>query len=87
MLVDRSHPTSALELKNTELAARRLGLVIAAVDVPESRRFEEVFARMTPSRANALVVLPGDVTTTHRDSILGEDVRAWLAVRRGARVS
>src|SRR5262245_21103069 len=46
VLVERSHPTNALELKNTELAARRLGLRIAAVDVPTSGRFEEVFAGM-----------------------------------------
>jgi putative tryptophan/tyrosine transport system substrate-binding protein len=86
VLVDRSHPTNALELKNTELAARRLGLVIAAVDVPASRRFEEVFAGMTRSRANALVVLPGDVTDTHRDAILGLALKNRLPTLYGWRL-
>jgi ABC-type uncharacterized transport system substrate-binding protein len=70
VLVDRSHPTNALELKNTEAAARRLGLVIAAVDVPTTRRFDDAFAGMIRSRANALIVLPSDVTDTHRSVIL-----------------
>ena len=70
VLVDPGHPTNALELKNTEAAARRLGLAITAVEVPKTRRFEEAFAGMTRSRANALIVLPGDVTDTHRASIL-----------------
>jgi putative ABC transport system substrate-binding protein len=86
VLVDRSHPTNALELKNTELAARRLGLVIAAFDVPTNRRFEEVFAGMTRSRANALVVLPGDVTTTHRDAILGLALKHRLPTLYGWRL-
>ena len=68
--MDPGHPTNALELKNTEVAARRLGLATTAVEVPKSRRFEEAFAVMTRSRANALIVLPGDVTDTHRASIL-----------------
>jgi putative ABC transport system substrate-binding protein len=70
VLVDRNHPTNALELKNTESAARLLGLGIVAVDVPASGRFEEVFAGMTRSRVNALLVLGGDVTHTRRHTIL-----------------
>jgi len=70
VLFDPGHPTNALELKNTEIAARRLGLGITAVEVPKSRRFDGTFAAMTRSRANALIVLPGDVVDTHRASIL-----------------
>src|SRR4029453_11424710 len=70
VLMDPGHPTNALELKNTEVAARRLGVAITAVEVPKTRRFEEAFVGMTRSRANALIVLPGDVTDTHRASIL-----------------
>jgi putative tryptophan/tyrosine transport system substrate-binding protein len=70
VLIDRNHPTNALELKNAETAARRLGLGIVAVDVPPSRRFEDVFATMTRSRVNALLVLGGDVIDTGRYTIL-----------------
>jgi putative ABC transport system substrate-binding protein len=70
VLVDRNRPTNALELKNTETAARRLGLGIVAVDVPASRRLEDVFAAMTRLRVNALLVLGGDVTHTRRHTIL-----------------
>jgi putative ABC transport system substrate-binding protein len=57
--------------------------VIAAADVPASRRFEEVFAGMTRSRANALVVLPGDVTMTHREAILGLALKSRLPTLYG----
>jgi putative tryptophan/tyrosine transport system substrate-binding protein len=70
VLVDPGHPTNALELKNTDSAARRLGLATVAVNVPASRRFEEAFSNIARSRANALIVLPGDVVDTHRASIL-----------------
>jgi putative ABC transport system substrate-binding protein len=70
VLLDRNHPTNALELNNTESAARRLGLGIVAVDLPASGRFEEVFGGMSRSRVNALLVLGGDVTHTRRHRIL-----------------
>jgi len=78
VLIERSHPTNALELKNTELAARRLGLGIVAVDVPASGRFEEVFAGMTRSRANALIVLGGEVAYTRRHTILDLALKSRL---------
>jgi putative tryptophan/tyrosine transport system substrate-binding protein len=83
VLVDPSHPTNALELKNTEAAARRLGLAIASVDVPTTRRFDEAFAGMTRARANALIVLPGDVTDTHRAAILGLALKKRLPTLYG----
>ena len=70
VLMDPGHPTNALELKNTEIAARQLGLATMAFEVPKSRRFGETFAGMMRSRANALIVLPSDVVDTHRASIL-----------------
>ena len=69
VLVDRNHPTNALELKNTESAARRLGLAIVAFDVPASRRFEEIFAAITRSRANAVLMLGGEATHLARHTI------------------
>jgi putative ABC transport system substrate-binding protein len=70
VLVDRNHPTNALELKNAETAARRLGLAIVPVDVPASGRLEDVFATMTRGRANAILALGGDVVHTRRYTIL-----------------
>jgi putative ABC transport system substrate-binding protein len=83
VLVDRSHPTNALELKNTEAAARRLGLAIAAVDVPTTRRFDDAFAWMTRSRANALIVLPSDVADTHRAAIVSRALKNRLPTLYG----
>ena len=60
VLVDRNHPTNALELKNTESAARRLGLGIVAFDVPATRRFDDIFAAMSRSRVNAILALGGE---------------------------
>jgi putative ABC transport system substrate-binding protein len=40
-----------------------------AFDVPASRRFEEVFAGITRSRANALLVLGGEATHLGRQTI------------------
>jgi putative tryptophan/tyrosine transport system substrate-binding protein len=70
VLVDRKHPTNALELKNTETAARRLGLGIVVFDVSESRQFVDLFAAMSRSRVNALLVVGGDVIDTRRHTIL-----------------
>jgi putative ABC transport system substrate-binding protein len=40
------------------------------VSVPASRRFEEVFSGMTRTHPHALIVLPGEATTTHRVPIV-----------------
>jgi len=70
VLSDRHHPTNALELKNTESAARHLGLGIVAFDVPPSGGLQELFSGITRSRVNALLVLGSDVTHTRRFTIL-----------------
>jgi len=78
VLVDQGHPTNALELNTTEAAARQLGLSITTVNVPASRRFEDVFASMGRTRTDALIVLPGEATTTHRASIVGLALKSRL---------
>jgi putative ABC transport system substrate-binding protein len=78
VLVDRNHPTNALELKNTESAARRLGLGIVAVDVPVSGPLEGVFTGLSRSRVNALLALGGDVVHTRRHAILDMALKTRL---------
>jgi putative ABC transport system substrate-binding protein len=86
VLLDPGHPTNALELKNTQLAARQLGVSISSWNVPANRRFEETFSSMARSRTDALLVLPGDVTDTHRATILSLALKNRLPTLYGWRM-
>jgi hypothetical protein len=76
VLVDQGHPTNALELNTTQAAARQLGLSITTVNVPASRRVEEVFASMGRTRTDALIVLPGEARPRSEHPSWGSPSRA-----------
>jgi putative ABC transport system substrate-binding protein len=62
LLISPSVPGNAIDLKETELAARSLRLRIQTLEVRGSTDLGHVFKSMTKERAEALVVFPGQPT-------------------------
>ncbi|MGB7949097.1 MAG: ABC transporter substrate-binding protein [Candidatus Binatia bacterium] len=53
------------EIKQTEIAARRLGVTIDPVPVRAPNEIVEAFAALTQKNANALVIIQGTFTNSH----------------------
>jgi putative ABC transport system substrate-binding protein len=63
-------PERALDLKNTQLAARTLHVEIQSVQVRRPEDLDDKFTAMVKGRAEALVILADPVTNTHRAKII-----------------
>jgi putative ABC transport system substrate-binding protein len=63
-------PTHAVLWKETQDAATVLGLRLIPLDIKGPEDFEAAFGTMVGERAEALIVLPEPVTTTHRQQIV-----------------
>jgi ABC-type uncharacterized transport system substrate-binding protein len=70
VLMDPSHPTNALDLKSTEIAAQALGVTLQSLEVRASGELDSALANMFRQHVDALIVLPGDLLFTHRRHIL-----------------
>ncbi|MBI3706665.1 MAG: ABC transporter substrate-binding protein [Proteobacteria bacterium] len=57
VLLNSSNPVSGPELRETETAARSLGLQLQSLSVTDPRGFESAFSSMNSARADALIVL------------------------------
>src|SRR5437762_6991501 len=64
-----SNPTAALELDATRLAARRLGVELAPVELREDAEFRSALKRLREQDADALLVLADTVTVTRRSDL------------------
>ena len=62
-------PTAGL-LKETELAARSLGLRLRVVQVRESKEFDDAFATMKKERVRGLSVIADPLVANNRDRIV-----------------
>jgi putative ABC transport system substrate-binding protein len=69
VLWNPSNPTSALELKETEVAARKLGVALAPVALREDAEFREALNRVKDQNAGALVVLADTLTVSRRGDL------------------
>jgi len=63
-------PDRAIELKNTQLAARTLRVEIQSLEVRRPDDLDEKFKAIVKGRANALVILADPVTMTHSAKII-----------------
>ena len=70
VLVDPSHPTNALDLKSTQIAAQALGMTVQSFEVHARSELDSVFARVTRQPLDGLIVLPGGSLFTHRRHIV-----------------
>jgi putative ABC transport system substrate-binding protein len=77
VLWNPSNPTAALELKTTQVAARKLGVALAPVELREDAEFREALNRLKGQDADALVVLADTVTVARR-----RDLAAFAAKHR-----
>jgi len=65
VLWDPMHPTNALDLRRTEVAARALGLTVRGVGAHELPDIEKAFAELRRWRPDALVVLTSGSSILH----------------------
>ena len=69
VLWNPSNPTAALELDATRLAARRLGVELAPVELREDAEFRSALKRLREQDADALLVLADTVAVTRRSDL------------------
>jgi putative ABC transport system substrate-binding protein len=65
-----ANPGSALEFRETEIAARALGVRLQSLEVREARDFESTFKAATRPPADALIVVADHLTISHRARIV-----------------
>jgi putative ABC transport system substrate-binding protein len=70
VLVDPNHPTNALDLKSTQIAAQGLGMTLQSLEVRASSELDSALSKMTRQHLDALIVLSGDFLFTHRRHIV-----------------
>jgi putative ABC transport system substrate-binding protein len=58
------------ELRETQIAAKKLGVQIQALHVLEPDQFQRAYAAMTKERAQALIIFSGSFTNSHRRELL-----------------
>jgi putative ABC transport system substrate-binding protein len=73
-----SGPANAQALKETETAARALGVQLHHVDVLGPQDFEAAFQAAGSKRAEAVLVLSSPVTFSHRGELVGHATKSRL---------
>ena len=69
VLLNPDHPPNVAQLKETQGAARILGVTLQTLEVRRSEDFERAFAAIAREHAEAVVVLPDGFTVSHRNQI------------------
>ena len=69
VLLNPAHPPNVDQLRETQAAARTLGVTLQTLEVRRSYDFERAFAAVAKERAGAVIVLPDAFTVVHRDQI------------------
>jgi putative ABC transport system substrate-binding protein len=64
------NPTDKLPLKETEVAARALGVELQPLGVRDTKDFDEAFSAITSKRAGGLLVLRHPVISIHQTRII-----------------
>ncbi len=70
VLSEPAHPMHATYVRETEVAARALGVKLQILEVREPNELERAFATMARDRADALAVLPTLLTAVHAKRII-----------------
>ena len=85
VLWDPSHPTNALDLKRTQIAAGTLGVRVLPVAGYGPDGNENAFAQMTKQQAQALIVLTTPAALVKLEQIVGLAIRNRLPTMWGYR--
>jgi putative ABC transport system substrate-binding protein len=78
VLSSPTNPGKILELRELEIAARRLGLQLQPAEIREAKQLDDAFSAMIKERAGALLVLPDPLLLTQRPQIADLAVRNRL---------
>ena len=70
VLYNRDDPGKAIEMRETEVAARALGMTVQGLGVHDGADFERAFQTIGGERAEILVVLGDPLTLFHRERII-----------------
>jgi putative tryptophan/tyrosine transport system substrate-binding protein len=73
-----ARPGNAQALRETELAAKALGVQLPYLDVLDPKDLETAFRTASKGRADAVLVLPSNVTTSHRTQFADLAVKSRL---------
>jgi putative ABC transport system substrate-binding protein len=71
------------ELRENETAAKALGVELLPLRVEAAHQFEHAFATMARERAEALIILHGSFTLTHRTDLIALAAKARLPTMSG----
>jgi ABC-type uncharacterized transport system substrate-binding protein len=69
VLSSPANPGKILELRELEIATRRLGLQLQPAEIREAKQLDDAFSAMIKERAGALLVLPDPLLLTQRPQI------------------
>ena len=86
VLYNRDDPGKAIEVRETEAAARARGMTVQVLGVREEADFEGAFHTIGRERAEALVVLGENLTVFHRARIIEFTSRSRMPAMYAYRV-
>ena len=69
VLIEPAHPTSAVDWKSTQAAAKTLGVAVQPFEVRANSEVDNAFARLSRQPFDGLIVQPGEILFTHRRHI------------------
>jgi putative tryptophan/tyrosine transport system substrate-binding protein len=72
-------PGSLNELRETETAARALGVKLQSQQIRSANDFDSAYSAMTGERADALIIIQGSLTLFHRTQLLELAVKNRMA--------
>jgi putative ABC transport system substrate-binding protein len=71
------------ELRENQTAAKALGIELLPLRVEAAHQFDDAFAAVARGRAEAVIILHGSFTLTHRTQLIGLAARARLPTMSG----
>jgi putative tryptophan/tyrosine transport system substrate-binding protein len=72
------------ELRELQISAKRLGIQIQALHVLEPDQFQRAFAAMAKERAQALIILQGNFTGAHRQTLMDLAAKTRIPTMAGS---
>jgi putative tryptophan/tyrosine transport system substrate-binding protein len=85
VLFDPTHPLQELELRRTQTAAGAFGVTLHPIAARRPSELESAFSMITERRAQALIVIPGNLSFIHRADIVELAIRNRLPAMYGWR--
>jgi putative ABC transport system substrate-binding protein len=83
IVFDPSHPAHSVEWRQTQAAARALGLVIQPAEVRAPHDIDIAFNNMIKDRVDAVIVFQGFIASDNAERIIGLAIRHRLPIMSG----